>query len=167
MRKRRRSRWYHPRARPLSGPSGDTFQKFKGKFPHRSISMRIGQFATSGDDIVSARYLPLAYILASPTSSTALYISYKYRLWRNKKVLDALYQRISEVPAHLVVTDIVMDVDTNTLSPLDSRGPPRRALFGVLSLCLAPLAAAAPRPLVSSRRSTRLWKSQTSRPVRR
>jgi hypothetical protein len=38
-----------------------------------------------------------------------------------------------------------MDVDTNTLSPLDSRGPPRRALFGVLSLCLAPLAAAAPR----------------------
>jgi len=39
-----------------------------------------------------------------------------------------------------------MDGDTNTLSPLDSRGPPRRALFGVLSLCLAPLAAAAPRP---------------------
>ena len=37
----------------------------------------------------------------------------------------------------------IMDV-ANTLSPFGPRGPPLRALFGVLSLCLAPLAVAEP-----------------------
>jgi len=55
----------------------------------------------------------------------------------------------------------IMDV-ANTLSPFGPRGPPLRALFGVLSLCLAPLARVVQSLEAWRCRSGRCWRSSRS-----